>query len=96
MFGAKRYGPSAPLARQLGKYDSFTTTGTPTRSTAKDTSPCPSLMALTVTGGNGCDSVKGMKVPSPYVRVGFEVCTVTATRFQVGGPDAASGVGYRS
>src|SRR3954469_16250311 len=34
-FGVARYGPSAPLTRQFGKYDVFTSTGLPTWSTSK-------------------------------------------------------------
>ena len=30
-FGVSRHGPSAPVASQFGKYDVFTTTGTPVR-----------------------------------------------------------------
>src|SRR5262245_42512251 len=33
--GVARYGPSAPLTRQFGKYDVFTSTGLPPRSTSK-------------------------------------------------------------
>ena len=32
-FGVARYGPSAPSTFQFGKYDAFTSTGSPTRST---------------------------------------------------------------
>ncbi len=34
--GANRYGPSAPDTFQLGKYDSFTSTGLPISDTSKE------------------------------------------------------------
>src|SRR4051794_32352381 len=54
--GVTRHGPLAPEACQLGKYDIFTRTGWPTRSTSKEirSSFCTMLVTLTgVTGSRG-------------------------------------------
>src|SRR5262245_28035795 len=49
-FGDTRHGPSAPEACQFGKYDTFTSTGTPTLSTSKLIRSSPVVMFETVTG----------------------------------------------
>src|ERR1700722_9604760 len=48
--GVTRQGPFAPLACQLGKYDTFTRTGVPTRDTWKlrDESVCVTLVTWVV------------------------------------------------
>src|SRR5207248_11748581 len=49
-FGATRQGPFAPVACQLGKYDAFTSTGEPVRSTSKLIRSSLVLMPLTCAG----------------------------------------------
>src|SRR5262245_21555095 len=49
-FGVVRYGPSAPLTRQFGKYDVFTSTGLPTLSTSKLTELSVERTLLTLAG----------------------------------------------
>src|SRR3954451_14419046 len=54
--GVTRQGPWAPAAFQFGKYDIFTSTGWPTRSTSKEMRSSVILTLLTVTGATGCSS----------------------------------------
>src|ERR1700722_10834366 len=51
--GVTRHGPSAPLACQLGKYETLTSTGVPTRDTWKlmDESVCVTAVTLVVPAG---------------------------------------------
>src|SRR5262245_20776221 len=49
-FGVARYGPSAPLTRQFGKYDVFTSTGLPTMSTSKLTESSVARTWVTLAG----------------------------------------------
>src|ERR1700737_2728559 len=72
--GATRYGPLAPETRQLGKYDTFTRTGTPTLSTLNDTELSLDAMWSTCTG---CSTVRGGSV------------AMGATRAHALGPAAA-------
>src|SRR3954452_24051548 len=72
-FGVTRYGPSAPSARQLGKYDVFTRIGVPGRSTSKSIVSVPVCTFETEAFGTGCAG--GV---SPYF-----------TRAQPAGPSAA-------
>src|SRR6478736_4469057 len=48
--GVARYGPSAPLTRQFGKYDVFTRTGLPTWSTSKLTESSVLCTFVTLAG----------------------------------------------
>src|SRR3954463_8207883 len=51
--GVDRKGPSAPVASQLGKYDVFTSTGTPILSTSNDIESSPVWMLDTFTSSSG-------------------------------------------
>src|SRR5690242_13719234 len=77
-FGVSRHGPFAPLARQFGKYDALTTTGTPVRETWKLMSSLPLRIFVTFTSGSG-------------VPVGARSASAPGARFHDAGPDAASG-----
>ena len=50
-FGVARHGPLAPSARQLGKYEVFTITGTPVRETSNSTLSFVVFACDTVTFG---------------------------------------------
>src|SRR5579871_1123207 len=78
--GATRHGPSAPLACQFGKYDVFTRTGVPVRSTSKLMRS--SLILMLVTAATGTATCGGVAL-APW------------TRGQLDGPDAASSTGQR-
>ena len=52
-----RYGPSAPWAVQFGKYDTLTSTGTPTWSTWNERSCSSTTTSLTVTAGSATGSI---------------------------------------
>src|ERR1700685_1900739 len=51
-FGATRHGPSAPNACQFGKYETFTRTGVPVRSTWNRTVPPSFWISVTVVLGS--------------------------------------------
>src|ERR1700722_2681308 len=72
--GATRHGPSAPWACQLGKYDTLTSTGVPTRSTWKETELSVCEVDETAVVGSG-------------TTVGL--VSVADTRVQSDGPPAA-------
>src|SRR5262245_19964699 len=77
--GATRYGPSAPDAFQLGKYDALTSTGLPTWSTSNEILLSPVSMFETSTSATGRASG----------------CSPTRTRCQSAGPLAARGTSHR-
>src|SRR6478609_11373670 len=100
-FGDTRYGPSAPDTSQFGKYDAFTSTGTPTSSTENEIVSLPISMSLTSTSGSalrGSSGTWSMGPDSPsWSRAYFtmwrsSVGTGSAsTRSQSSGPLAARG-----
>src|SRR5690349_3872237 len=79
-FGLTRYGPSAPLTFQFGKYDTLTSTGTPTSSTENDT--VSEVISMSVTSAvpvacrGGSRSVDGARGQSS----GPEVASSTSQR----------------
>jgi hypothetical protein len=74
MLGATRQGPSAPLARQLGKYDTLTSTGVPTLLTWNETELSDWETSDTTVAGSG---------------TGVGLAWVGDTRGHVEGPPAA-------
>src|SRR6185436_15618610 len=89
-FGVNRHGPLAPDAFQFGKYDDFTTTGTPMRSTSKEMRSSVARMRETLASGTGwvktSPIVTDVPTFSPFYR-----CSCTRTRGQSRGPSDASG-----
>src|SRR5881394_1173229 len=79
--GVTRYGPLAPSAFQLGKYDAFTSTGLPTVSTSKEMRLSSVRMSLTV--GGESTGTRGGSAGAPFTRSHDE------------GPLAASGTDQR-
>src|SRR5690606_3614001 len=78
--GATRYGPSAPSTRQFGKYDIFTSTGLPTRSTSNETLSSSTTTSLTSAGSTRRSRARSCE----------------STRCQPSGPSTASGTDQRA
>lgn len=94
-FGVTRHGPSAPDACQFGKYDVFTSTGTPTRETSNDTPSSDVVTSDTRTLGSGRERVGDATATpdptGPSSRAGMSA----STRGHDAGPDDASGTAHR-
>src|SRR5437660_2828952 len=95
--GVTRHGPFAPVVFQFGKYDIFTSTGAPTRSTSNATRSSPITTLLTragVTDRRGASTTtvvpKAMR-PSASDWPGRGRATA---RGQLAGPVAASGTSH--
>src|SRR5690242_15489945 len=76
--GVERHGPSAPSTRQFGKYDSFTSTGTPVRSTSKEIESSVLCTLETWTSGS--------------VRRASRCAADPGARFHDDGPSATTGL----
>ena len=87
-FGVTRYGPLAPLALQLGKYDALTSTGEPTRSTSKRMSLSSERMLVTWAASTGRWAGGSTETDEPTVfRSDSTLCALT--RCHSLGPEAA-------
>ena len=89
--GVTRHGPLAPEACQFGKYDAFTRTGEPGRSTSKEMRSSPVRMLLTLVARTGMRSACWIWTPAPTLPgpvVGF---FLTVMRCHGEGPSAARG-----
>src|SRR4051794_41135122 len=101
--GETRYGPLAPVAFQLGKYDAFTSTGLPIWSTSKVMRL--SAVLIPETTGGLLIGTRGVSTPSvPGADPGGRAVvgalprgvTGTAARFHSFGPLAAIGTPQRA
>src|SRR5205823_1956093 len=95
--GATRQGPLAPEAFQLGKYDVFTSTGVPGRSTSKEMRSSLVWIPLTFAGVTGRRAGRSMRTSLPAVAAAPAVSVRarrTRTRGHSFGPSTAKGTSH--
>src|SRR5205814_162809 len=89
--GVTRHGPLAPEVFQFGKYDAFTSTGDPGRSTSKEIRSSPVRMRLILVARTGIRSGCWISTPEPSVLAAPVSAVCTEIRCQEEGPAAARG-----
>src|SRR2546423_888494 len=92
--GVTRHGPFAPDAFQLGKYDTFTRTGAPGRSTSNEMPSSSVRMLVTRVSWTGRRSGASTVTPAPTV-ASTDGARRIRTRGQLLGPDCARGTDQR-
>src|SRR5207253_10801432 len=91
-FGVTRHGPRAPDAFQFGKYEVFTRTGDPVRSTSNEMRSSLVRIRLTRAGATrtrGASTLTPLPIAARLNTLAVGACSRTGTRAQASGPPAA-------